>query len=684
LVTASIIGREFDFKLLSTLSRGTTDEQLLRVVDEALAAHMIEESPGPGERYQFTHALTQQTLSEELSISRKARLHARIGQALEEGYGSEVEAHAAELAYHFAQAEPVLGTEKLVHYSSLAGEQALATYAYEEALSYFQGGLAAKEGQSMDSETADLLLRLGRAQVAVLPRQGQQEALDNFKGAFEYYVQAGDVDRAVAVAEFPLSTSAGVLVGASDLFARALSLVSPDSPAAGRLQVRNGWYLGRMKGDYHGAQEAFNQALAIALCQGDADLEMDALAASAEIDVFHLRCQESVEKSLRAIQLAQRADDPRAEIQARQRATLALTIIGDLEGARVHAEAGLVPAQRLRDRFWLSSALWSNQFAYRLQGDWPPSRQFCDRGLAINPSDARILCDRVLLEYELGEFSEGEAYLKRLLEAHRQSTPAPTTAYGIPALVMPLVGRINGAVDESEMVQATAETVLSAMSASPLVITMARAGLALLAVSQGDAAAALEQYTTLESQRGTMVQTGVASVDRLLGLLAQTMGQTNVATAHFEDALAFCRKGGARSELAWTCHDYADTLLHHNAPGDRHKATSLLEESLSIARELGMRPLAERAAALQEQVQRRRGDSRIAPAYPDGLTDREVEVLRLMALGKTNREIAEELVLSLRTVAHHVTSILNKTSAANRTEAAAYASRHSLVSFGKD
>jgi DNA-binding NarL/FixJ family response regulator len=58
-----------------------------------------------------------------------------------------------------------------------------------------------------------------------------------------------------------------------------------------------------------------------------------------------------------------------------------------------------------------------------------------------------------------------------------------------------------------------------------------------------------------------------------------------------------------------------------------------------------------------------------------------VEVLRLIALGKSNRDIAEELVLSLRTVAHHVTSILNKTGAANRTEAAIYATRHRLVSL---
>jgi DNA-binding NarL/FixJ family response regulator len=67
------------------------------------------------------------------------------------------------------------------------------------------------------------------------------------------------------------------------------------------------------------------------------------------------------------------------------------------------------------------------------------------------------------------------------------------------------------------------------------------------------------------------------------------------------------------------------------------------------------------------------------PPYPNGLSAREVEVLRLVATGKSNHEVASDLVISVNTVFQHVRSILNKTGCANRTEAAAYAMRHGLV-----
>jgi DNA-binding CsgD family transcriptional regulator len=67
------------------------------------------------------------------------------------------------------------------------------------------------------------------------------------------------------------------------------------------------------------------------------------------------------------------------------------------------------------------------------------------------------------------------------------------------------------------------------------------------------------------------------------------------------------------------------------------------------------------------------------PTYPAGLSEREVEVLRLITAGRTNRDIADALIISPHTVARHVSSIFAKTGASNRAEAATYAAQHGLV-----
>jgi DNA-binding NarL/FixJ family response regulator len=71
----------------------------------------------------------------------------------------------------------------------------------------------------------------------------------------------------------------------------------------------------------------------------------------------------------------------------------------------------------------------------------------------------------------------------------------------------------------------------------------------------------------------------------------------------------------------------------------------------------------------------------LVPVFSAGLTQRELEVLRLIANGKSNCEIAQPLILSVKTVDRHVSNIFAKTGASNRTEASWYATRHQLVSW---
>ncbi len=237
-----------------------------------------------------------------------------------------------------------------------------------------------------------------------------------------------------------------------------------------------------------------------------------------------------------------------------------------------------------------------------------------------------------------------------------------------------VAAQITGNDEWLPAVEARAQHNLS-VTAGLFSATMARVGLALVAVQRNDMAAAEEQYTALAPVPGIMVF--YIGTDQVLGLLSVTLGRLDQAVAHFEDSLEFCRNAGYRPNLAWTCYDYADVLLRRNEPGDREKAMFPLNESLSIATALGMRPLMERT---QDRLDRIGTAAPETPDNPSGLSQREVEVLRLVALGKSNREIGDELVITEGTVRRHVSNVYDKIGVSNRTEATRYALREGLVS----
>ena len=119
------------------------------------------------------------------------------------------------------------------------------------------------------------------------------------------------------------------------------------------------------------------------------------------------------------------------------------------------------------------------------------------------------------------------------------------------------------------------------------------------------------------------------------------------------------------------------------AAGEREPALDMLGNAYRTARKLGARPLAAEAthemAALGESVAERLGPRAAAHADGPGLTRRELEVVRLVAVGRTNREIATELFLSPRTVDMHVRNLLRKLDSRSRVEAAHRAGELNLL-----
>jgi DNA-binding CsgD family transcriptional regulator len=194
-----------------------------------------------------------------------------------------------------------------------------------------------------------------------------------------------------------------------------------------------------------------------------------------------------------------------------------------------------------------------------------------------------------------------------------------------------------------------------------------------IAVGDSKHAALLYQELLAFRDQALMVALTIClgPADRLLGGLAAVAGKHEDAERHYQAAAAMAEASGAPPWLARVQHDWARFKMER---GDVEAASTLTAAALETADRLGMTALAEQTRALQAAV-----PAAPVAVLPDGLSPREVDVLRLVAKGCSNREIGEQLLISGNTAANHIRAILRKTGTANRAEAAAYAARHSLL-----
>jgi hypothetical protein len=161
---AAVIGRQSDVALLTRIAE-TPEDAILDALDEAAAAALVAEVSGTADRFAFSHALIRTTLYEELTAARRARLHRKIVEALEELTGANPEARIDELAHHWLAATQVGDQAKAIRYARQAGDRALANLAFEAA-AHYERALAVLEPRDADGRRlrCDLLLALGDVQ----------------------------------------------------------------------------------------------------------------------------------------------------------------------------------------------------------------------------------------------------------------------------------------------------------------------------------------------------------------------------------------------------------------------------------------------------------------------------------------------------------------------------------------
>lgn len=680
LANAAAIGRTFNTAVLTSLLDGMPEGELTAALEEALAAGVIEEAAEPG-NYQFSHALIRETLYDEIPPVRRARLHLRIGAALEALHGHDPMSDLAALAHHYCAALPGGDARKAVEYAQRAAERADKLFAYEEAARYCRLALQALEASKAPEDATrrcKLLIALG---------EGLVKAGENLQAAEVLRVAAASAkalgvseDFAHAAVAFEEATWRPGIPGgpAARLLHDALAGL-PEEDGVLRARVLSSLTRALVfSGSLDEATRVHEQALAMARRLGDPGTISAALRSMVTARWLPQRFAARVAATSEAERLAQQIGDREREIDAASWRLFDLMELGDMKTRAAEFAAYAKLADEVRQPFYQYVGVSSRAMMALFEGRFEESERLALQALEVGQRMPGLDAAGIF-GVQMFTVRREQGRLKELAPAVdafvRTTAEAATWRPGL-AVVYSELGLAEQARTEFEALAADDFTGVPQDARWVPCMTY----LAEVCAFLGDAGRAATLYALLApfDGRNLLAPPNIAcfgAASRHLGTLAATMKRWGEAERHFEAALEMNARQGGRPWLAHTQYQYAAMLHARGGAGDRERALALLGEAIALAGEMGMQALGERAAVLRAELEPAPEKAR----YPAGLSHREVEVLRLIAVGKGNREIAEQLFVSPNTVANHVRSILTKTNTANRTEAAAFAVRHALV-----
>jgi DNA-binding CsgD family transcriptional regulator len=673
LEAAAVLGREFELRALQPTS-GLGGDRLLELLEEAEAARVVTEVPGGLGRWRFAHALVREVLYEGLPTARRVRLHGRAAEALEDLYAADPGPHLAELAHHFIAAAPGGEVPRAVQAATLAGRRALDLLAWEEAAGLFERALAALHlAERPDQrERCELLLAIGEARMAA----------SDVPAARAAYQQAGELARRIGAAEEVARASLGLglefTAGIVDQVEVALledalaALGEADSPLRARVLARLAKAL-LFTPQAERRLALSEEAVELARRLGDA-ATLAAVLYDRHLAIWGSEKAEVAGERLAAatevVRLAERIGDRAMALRGRGLRRTDLLELGDLAGFDAELEASERTADELRQLHHRWQLPLARATRASLAGRFAEAEELAGQGLAIGrragDQGVEIFHTGVVAVLRLMEGRFGETV--DLFQDLATRFPSMPVYRACLATALVEAGRDGEAKAEVEHLAAGDLATLP----RDLTWSVSLATLALACHRLGDAERAarvrelLAPYAdrNIASTRFGALCMGPASY--FLGLLAVTLDRPEEAARRFAHAAELGERIEAHAIVAQSRAEQAWALLALGRPGDRQAAAALLDQAVATAEELGIRGIGGRAA-------------RAAPAWPAGLTGREVEVLRLIAAGRSNRAIAETLFISPNTVLRHVSNIFAKTGVANRAEAAAYATREGLA-----
>jgi DNA-binding CsgD family transcriptional regulator/tetratricopeptide (TPR) repeat protein len=698
LTTAAVAGQRFDFSLLADLG-GHDEDGLLTLIKELIAAQFVVEESA--DRFSFRHALIRQAVESELLARERLALHRAIAEALERRHAHAPEPYLGELAHHFFAAGV---WDKALDYARRAGEQAQAMYAPRAAAEYFTHAIEAARA-------------LGVAPAAHLHRlRGlAYETLGEFERA------RSDLEAAVALAtangdgqcEWQSLLNLGFLWAARDYgeadrqIERALALArAMEEPAtiahslnrAGNLQMMAGrpqdarpyhelaLSLFEQLEDRHGLAETLDLLGLATMHGGNAPLgalyyeraatlyrELDerrglitSLAMLSPVDGVHQLIPlipvppgnpRPPGEAGEAVQMARDIGWRSGEAFALAQLTYAAAARGDFAAALAMAREALAIAEEIEHRQWIGSGQMSLGIAYFELGALAVARRYFEQALAaaeqmgsgywqawITAPLARVYCRQ-------GELDRAAAVLDAV---HGPDTPVETSTGGMCWLARAELLLACGEASAGAAVAARIATAQANVVPGAVVPSVWLTWGECLSAAGHDA----EAESTLRTALETAQQYDAAPMQWQLRTALARFYEARPRHAEAEREAVAAR--AIVDSLAAGCPDEPDPELGGATPREQFLSTALAQL-----------PQPRTATPLQAAKQ----------AYA-GLTAREREVAAQVARGLSNREIADALVVSERTVEYHVSNILAKLDATSRAQIAAWAVQRGLAGEG--
>ena len=692
--------------------------------------------------YMFCQGIVQEVLSKEVPTHRARALHGAIGASLEAGYGGAARAHAAQLALHYGlsgkkdaalrwsllagedAARQQAHREAISHfrmalklmeaYVSTGKEDALlspaqlhlsigeswfklgeldqALSAFQQAIEFLQPSRGARFfapspliSAHANRLLADVYRMQGKYELALAHLQAARKALDASMGEDEKTNVAFDQGTHQS-----WSSSRSFSGGTSTLSLQQVK--TTERILLLQAQATLDLLLNRAQE----AEAALWQSHQLATEIGDRGSQAFALHLLGWIRGWGEHINEAIRLQEQAHELYVSVGDPFRAALGDQGLGIIYQALGEMEKARLHTLRGLEQARRYGVRYVLGWLYWNQAVIALGHGEWVDSESYLEQSMqeAESTNNARLKAVVIQAQAELyfrrGDWHAAELHFQAAIQAsvNNEWYPSTMALYGH---FLAVTGRSTAA--QAQLERAVTLPELVGYSGHFYIPFLAEAYLHLGANAQ--AATYIQRIQALHG----FVYYGV-SVDRILGEVAIVEGDWSRAEQAFEHGLALCRRANNQPEEATILYEQARLALMRSNAEHAARRQSLLQDVHRLcdrAQELFLRYHMQRSADLVKtlregvwQLEQREGEKQVSRtpqeyiAHPDyhldlHLTKRELEVLRLVAEGHTDREVAETLIISPRTVNRHLSNVFVKLDVPGRAAAVAYAIRQGLV-----